>query len=180
MQSTMRQRWRAVVACSRCGLRLPEKSGSRWRSVEVCVAHLSHTNRVFWSSIYPTVKLFQLDRVNCVSVVTSFQLELAKQHHKLSASRCNVLLRFSTGLETYMQIQFIFKFNVNYAETTVLTIPMINIGTNIFWWNNQQYLCHYFWEQALAIFPLILVNVITCIYFEHKFHRNCLLSFLIY
>jgi len=31
-----------------------------------------------------------------------------------------------------MQIQFIFKFNVNYAETTVLTIPMINIGTNIF------------------------------------------------
>jgi len=28
-QSTMRQRWRAVVACSRCGLRIPEKRESR-------------------------------------------------------------------------------------------------------------------------------------------------------
>ena len=29
----MRQRWRAVVAYSRCGLRLPEKRESQWRSV---------------------------------------------------------------------------------------------------------------------------------------------------
>jgi len=29
----MRQRWRAAVACSRCGLRLPEKRESQWRSV---------------------------------------------------------------------------------------------------------------------------------------------------